>query len=222
MPSGKAISLNLSRSYGYSNVVTPSDIYTAYPDLWPFSSPFAAYHAANARPLPHPIHTSPTLPSLDAPVLRVAAVFVFNDPRDWGLDAALLTDLCLSHQGLLGTRSPLNGRADKPNHGWMADGQPRIHWSNPDLWFAARWHQPRLGAGGFRAAFHGLWREVSGGAELVEHVGGKPHRAAFAFAERRLLEARAGEGLGGLRRVYMIGGTSSQQTSEFDIAIPLW
>ena len=151
------------------------------------------------------MHTSKSLPTPSAPsTLRIAAIFVFNDPRDWGLDAAVILDLLLSHRGLLGTRSPLNSRADLPNRGYLQDGPPPLYWSNPDLWFAAQWHQPRLGAGGFRAAFDGLWREVTGGAELKARVGGKPHRETFAFAERRLLAARS-DGGKGLSQVYMVG-----------------
>ena len=205
LPSSEAQALKPAHSYGFANVVTPSDIYTAYPDLWPFSAPFASYHASYARPSPLPVHTSKSLPtSFSTPTLRIAAIFVFNDPRDWGLDAALLLDLLLSHRGLLGTRSLLNGRTDLPNRGYLQDGQPQLYWSNPDLWFAAQWHQPRLGAGGFRAAFGGLWREVTGGADLQAKVGGKPHGETFDFAERRLLAAR-GDGSKGLRQVYMVG-----------------
>ena len=202
----------------------PSDIYTASPSIWPFSAPFAAYHAANARPLPRSLYPGPH--HARAPVdshLRVAAVHVYNDPRDWGLDLTLLVDLLLSHRGVLGTLSGLNGRADLPNRGFLQDAQPAVAFSNPDLWWAAAYHLSRLGQGGFKAALEGAWaaatRDAAHGAAPLQgplgkvHMMGKPHTATYAFAERRLRQGRArllGESAGApaataLRRVYMVG-----------------
>lgn len=196
------------RRYGFRNVVLPSDIFTANPSIWPFSKYLSAYHAASS-PQPLPIPISPASPSSS---LKFDAVFVYNDPRDWGLDASLLIDCLLSSKGVLGTLSAKNGKPDLPNRGYLQDGQPHIYFSNPDLWFAAEFGLPRLGQGGFRAAFEGLWRTVSGDASLDRQftVMGKPSQATYDFAERRLIGLQkrlfAGEAPGpDLKRFYMVG-----------------
>ena len=139
---------------------------------------------------------------------------VFNDPRDWALDIQLILDLLLSTDGRIGTFSPKNGDPNLPNRGYQQDGQPHLYFSNPDLFWAASYHLPRLGQGGFRAALEGVFDAVTGGpangVQLWKHVYGKPTRRAFAFADKRLREHRAalqggGDEAGALGNVYMVG-----------------
>ena len=142
-------------------------------------------------------------------------MFVFNDPRDWGLDAQIIKDVLLSQGGVLGTLSEKNGNPDLPNKGYQQDGQPPLYFSNPDLLWAAKYHLPRLGQGGFRAALEGIWAAVTGGekngVELKKTVMGKPHRPTYEFAEKRLIAHRKDllqgheHELGHLKRVYMVG-----------------
>lgn len=181
--------------YGFKNAVTPSDIYNQYPSIWPFSRPLSSYHSAvNSKPLPS-VSSNGTL--------QINSIFVYNDPRDWGLDLALIIDLLLSHRGYLGTLSGKNGLSNLPNKGYQQDDQPPVFFSNPDLWFAADYPLPRLGQGAFRAAVEGVWKDVTGGIELQRHVLGKPHQATYEFAERRLRQL-GGDGAA-LRHVYMVG-----------------
>lgn len=194
--------------YGFKNVVTPGDIFMAYPSIWPFSNHFMDYYKKFARPLPKPIDEAHPEKSL-----KIDAVLVFNDPRDWGLDLQVMIDVLMSSQGILGTTSAKNGRDDLPNRGYQQDGQPPIYFSNPDLWWAAAYHLPRLGQGGFREALEGTWAATTGGAnkgvELIKTIVGKPHQSTYEFAEKQLLRNRSkifhSEHLGPLRRVYMIG-----------------
>lgn len=201
------------RSYGFTNVVSPADIIAAYPDLMPFAR--SSSYATFSRPLPRPPHKP------DSPVknpLKIDAIFIFNDPRDWALDTQLILDLLLSHAGILGTISPLNGNPSLPNRGYQQDGQPPLYFSNPDLFWAAKYHLPRLGQGGFRESLEGIWRAVTGGEEkgvrLQKRMYGKPYRETYAFAERRLLNHRNDlarrsdlkDDLKLLKRVYMVGG----------------
>ncbi|KAI9689128.1 MAG: Haloacid dehalogenase-like hydrolase domain-containing 5 [Bathelium mastoideum] len=201
----------VAEGYGFRSVVTSADIITACPSLWPFASVFRDYYARHARPLPAPID-----PANPRTSLRIAAIFVFADPRDWGLDTTLIVDLLLSSGGVLGTHSACNGDASLPNGGYQQDGQPKLYFSNPDLWWAAGWRQPRLGQGGFREAVEGVWRAATGGhAELQREVWGKPSRGTYEFAEGRLMQHREdilskghegkGEALPPLRTVYMVG-----------------
>lgn len=196
-----------AESYGFTNVLTPADIYTAYPEIMPFSRNFADYHASFARPLPRPINPSDPTNSL-----KIDVTFIFNDPRDWALDVQLVLDILLSHAGILGTYSPLNGRRDLPNRGYQQDSQPPLYFSNPDLLWASAYPLSRLGQGGFHAALQGVWHALTHGATLHSTVIGKPHASTYEFAEDILLEHRQTIwGLSrmaarqGLQRVYMIG-----------------
>lgn len=138
--------------------------------------------------------------------MKIDSIFVYNDPRDWGLDLTLIIDLLLSHRGYIGTLSGKNGLSDLPNKGYQQDGQPPVFFSNPDLWFAADFSLPRLGQGAFRAAVEGVWHDVTGGVKLQKNILGKPNRTTYEFAEKRL--QRLGERRGdktALKNVYMVG-----------------
>ncbi len=169
---------------------------------------FRDYYAQFARPLPRPIH--PSDPSLS---LKIDAIFVYNDPRDWGLDATIILDTLLSSRGVLGTISPLNNDESLPNRGYQQDAQPPLYYSNPDLWWAAKYHLPRLGQGGFRAAFEGLWTAVTGGeglgVQLQKEIVGKPFYKTYEFAEKKLRAHRATlyplDPAESLKTVYMVG-----------------
>ena len=154
-------------------------------------------------------HLSPHLGKED--LLKIDAILVFNDPRDWVLDSQLIVDLLLSQSGYLGSLSPKNGDATLPNNGYQQDGQPPVYFSNPDLFWAAEYHLPRFGQGAFREALEGVWTAITGGEKagviLNKIMIGKPFQKTFDFAEQRLLAHR--EGLHGtghqLQDVYMIG-----------------
>ncbi|KAF2788615.1 cat eye syndrome critical region protein 5 precursor [Melanomma pulvis-pyrius CBS 109.77] len=200
----------VAEKYGFKSVVTPGDILTAYPEVWPFSQQLLSYYKTFSRPLPAPIDSSSPPSSL-----KIDAIFVYNDPRDWGLDTQIILDVLLSEQGILGTYSGKNGQASLPNKGFQQDGQPPLYFSNPDLLWAAKYNLPRLGQGGFREALEGVWAALTGGekngVELKKIVMGKPHRPTYEFAEKRLMAHRKHiigqyDGpLGNLKRVYMVG-----------------
>jgi len=199
-----------AEAYGFQRVVTPGDILVAYPEVWPFSQQLLPYYRTFTRSLPAPI--DPASPSTS---LRIDAIFVYNDPRDWGLDAQIIKDVLLSERGILGTLSTKNGNASLANRGYQQDGQPPLYFSNPDLLWAAKYHLPRLGQGGFREALEGIWAAVTGGrasgVELHKTVMGKPYQPTYEFAEKRLRSHRQHllqpppDALGPLKRVYMVG-----------------
>jgi HAD superfamily hydrolase (TIGR01456 family) len=195
-------------SYGFKNVVTPGDVLIEYPAVWPFSHPFVDYYKSFARPLPKPIDADHPSKSL-----KIDAIFVYNDPRDWGLDATIITDLLLSREGIFGTLSSKNDDPNLPNRGYQQDGQPPLYYSNPDLWWAAKFHLPRLGQGAFRESLEGLWTAITGGEKagvtMNKTVIGKPYQMTYEFAEKKLLAHRqdlfGSPDLPKLKRVYMIG-----------------
>ena len=204
----------VAEKYGFTNVITPGDIFTAYPNIWPFSSNFTSYYSSFARPLPRPINLDAENPETES--LKIDAVMVFNDPRDWGLDCQLLLDVMLSHKGIVGTYSARNGRKDLENHGYQSDGQPPIYFSNPDLLWASAYPLSRLGQGGFREALTGVWKAMTKSASgqeipLKYTVLGKPHKLTYEYAEKILVHGRE-EAFGRdvqerlpLSKVYMIG-----------------
>jgi HAD superfamily hydrolase (TIGR01456 family) len=202
----------VAESYGFQNVITPGDVFVAHPEIWPFSRVFSAYYNGFARPLPRPIN--PTSPSSS---LKIDAVFVFHDPRDWALDTQIILDILLSNSGILGTVSTKNGDKNLPNNGYQQDNQPPLYFSNPDLLWAAGYHLPRLGQGGFQHALEGVWQRLTNGVELKSTVMGKPSSLTYSFAEKRLrsyrrglirqhngAQVRKGE-LPELKKVYMVG-----------------
>ncbi|OJJ56795.1 hypothetical protein ASPSYDRAFT_205586 [Aspergillus sydowii CBS 593.65] len=198
----------VAERYGFRDVVTPGDIFMANPSIWPFSKGFSDYYKTFTKPLSHKGEPNDPIKGL-----KVDAILVFNDPRDWALDAHVIVDLLLSSQGVLGTLSEKNGRSDLPNRGYQQDGQPPLYFSNPDLWWAAAYSLPRLGQGGFREALEGTWSAITGGpskgVELQKTVIGKPSQGTYEFAENQLLRNRARafglETAKPLRNVYMVG-----------------
>lgn len=203
-------------SYGFTNVLTPADLITTFPALWPFATP--QNYESYARPLAgRELSPKEYAPNDARNPVKIDGIFIFNDPRDWALDTQIILDLLLSHRGYLGSLSPKNSNPSLANKGYLQDGQPPLYFSNPDLFWAAAYHLPRLGQGGFREAFEGVWNAVTGGPEkgvhLEKRMFGKPHQGTFAFAEKRLASHRKtllGKGMTkigmeGLKRVYMVG-----------------
>ncbi len=181
----------------------------AYPEIWPFSKAFSEYYKSNSRPLPRSVDPAGT-----PTPLKVDAIFVFNDPRDWALDSQIILDLLLSKQGILGTYSEKNGDPSLPNNGWQQDGQPRLFYSNPDLFWAAAYHLPRIGQGGFQAAFRGLWIATTNKSKLSSTTIGKPFPITYSYAEEVLNQHRLQildsngfdtNGVEPLQRVFMVG-----------------
>ena len=193
-------------SYGFNNVVTPSDLLISNPSLWPFTNPHA--HKQHSRPLPLPMYDDSRKPFDPKKYLRIRSVFVFADPRDWALDTQVLIDVLTSEDGILGTRIlPAEIKANR---------QIPLYFSNPDLLWSSAYPLPRLGQGAFFAAFKGVWDAVTNNTPLQYTTIGKPSQLTFEFAEKRLNERRLEilaannedhqeEAEKGLRQVYMIG-----------------
>ena len=126
-------------------------------------------------------------------LLKFEAIMVFNDSRDWGLDTQVMLDLLFSFKGYYGTRALGNGKG-LPNHGFQQNHQPRLYFTNPDVWWAGAYHLPRLGQGAFMEAFKGAWQAATGRAagevKLHKRVIGKPFEYTYQYAEKLLLELR--------------------------------
>ncbi|RFU34442.1 hypothetical protein B7463_g1883, partial [Scytalidium lignicola] len=197
---------SVAEMYGFKNVVIPGDILMAYPQIWPFNQIFSDYYHKTVRPLPKPVNLQDPANSL-----KFDAIMVFNDPRDWALDSQVILDLLLSKEGILGTYSEKNGNPNLPNNGWQQDNQPKLYFSNPDVYWATSYHLPRLGQGGFQAAIQGIWDATTDHAELARTVIGKPYSHTYEYAEQVLNKHRAqllgvsGRKVSPLKRVFMVG-----------------
>lgn len=213
----------IAKGYGFKSVVTPGDILKAHPEIFPFDPLHEFYDKQEILPLPRPIHDSskPHVKLKDC--LKIDAILVFNDPRDWAVDIQLIVDLLLSHRGYLGTYSPMNGDPSFPTpNKWQSDGQPALLFSNADLLWSTGYHLGRFGQGAFHLALTHAFRAVTGLSGKHAHQMpkffrfGKPQRTAYLYAQmalskyqRKLMsESRGNTGeppLPLIKKVYMIG-----------------
>lgn len=202
--------------YGFKNVIIPADILAAKPDIYPFNPLLESVHKNTARPLPAPIYEGKESTDGLLNYLKIDAILIFNDPRDWSLDIQIIMDLLLSYRGYLGSYSTINGKEGLPNNGFQQDFQPFLYFSNGDLTWATSHHQPRFGQGAFKAALQGVWYKMTTATDLYSKTFGKPQREVFEYAEealnsRRLEAAVAMDDVKRfkrLQRVYMVGDST--------------
>ena len=207
----------VAHDYGFENAVIPADIYVCDPDIWPFSKARLSYYQSFAKPLPKPLYTEPPTTPLNPQTLKkhlkIDAILVFNDSRDWGLDITLIHDLLLSHHGYLGTRAPTIRDPISPSSSPSVPQQnhkpptspfstaPPLYFSNPDHFWRNSYHLPRFGQGALIAAFRAVLAQ-SGQSSWLDgpdplhsekrpplpemHVMGKPNFAAYHWAEHAM------------------------------------
>lgn len=214
----------IAKGYGFQSVITPADILTAHPEVFPFNPLSEFYSKQEIQPLPKPVWDPKGSNGKMEDCLKIDAILVFNDPRDWAVDIQLITDLLLSHRGYLGTYSKKNGNPSLPlAQRWQSDGQPALVFSNVDLLWSTGYRQPRYGQGAFRAAVRGAFDQViqqtEGGrvekshdvASVRDFHFGKPQPEMYHFAASKLAQHfktmwHTGSGPSPqLRKVYMVG-----------------
>ncbi|KAJ3568445.1 hypothetical protein NP233_g5708 [Leucocoprinus birnbaumii] len=117
-----------------------------------------------------------TAQTFDLGRTRFTAAFVFHDPRDWALDCQVLCDIIQS-DGIVG------GPYINPK---TSSNPVELVFCNPDLLWKSDFPRPRLGQGGFKAAFQGVYQALTG--SQYPHIQfGKPTRETYNFAEEVLL-----------------------------------
>ncbi|KAF5351899.1 hypothetical protein D9756_007478 [Leucocoprinus leucothites] len=181
----------VAQDYGFHQAHTTLDVLASNPSVWPFHS-LTELEKETAK-------------TLDLGRTRFAAAFVFHDPRDWALDCQILCDIIQS-----------GGVVGGPHIDPMKNPDPvELVFCNPDLLWKSDFPRPRLGQGGFKAAFQGVYQALTG--TQYPHIQfGKPTRETYKFAEEVLVDRLGGlYGAYGLPRpnVYMIG-----DNPESDIA----
>lgn len=187
----------LAKDYGFTKVITSSDLVAQWPHIHPFPEMTKDHHAVHG------------IPTGETP--KVAAILVWSSPRDWCLDLQIITDLLLGSHGNLGKKSSYNNSEHLPNWGFLSENQPHLFFSNPDFEWKTQHDEPRFAQGAFRAALKGVWAAATQGrAELAYTVIGKPTKATYTYGEKILMsyndELSAKLGIDRkITQVYMIG-----------------
>ena len=184
----------VAEDYGFKDVVTPGDIIKDNPNTTPF------------RKL--------TLEETDSSrkrnygELKIEAIFVFADSRDWAGDQQIILDLLTSKDGYLGTRSE------------TFDEGPPLFFSHNDIIWSAQHDHTRLGMGALRLSTEAMYKAVTG-KELNTIAFGKPQIGTFQFATRLLQQWRKDtQGIDAPpETVYFVGDTPESDirgTNEFN------
>lgn len=184
----------VAESYGFKDVITPGDIIKDNPDTTPF------------RKLTEREHENSRLRNYGE--VKIEAIFVFADSRDWAGDQQIILDLLMSKGGYLGTRSE------------NFDEGPPVFFSHNDVIWSASHDLTRLGMGALRLSLEAMFKAVTG-KELNTTAFGKPQIGTFEFATRLLRQWRKDtHGIDAPpETVYFVGDTPESDirgTNEFN------
>ncbi|KAF8629173.1 hypothetical protein AX17_005758 [Amanita inopinata Kibby_2008] len=173
----------VAEDYGFQKAYTTLDILAWNPSVWPFHQLSPAERESTK--------------TVDFSQTPISAVFVFHDPRNWGLDVQIVCDILLS-RGVVGAPPT---RSHDPVY------EPvELVFCNPDLLWRSDFEQPRLGQGAFKETLLAVYKALTGVSYPYIQYG-KPTKATYQFAEqtmKNLLEERYGPGERA-PRLYMIG-----------------
>ncbi|QIW95461.1 hypothetical protein AMS68_000979 [Peltaster fructicola] len=149
----------VAEGYGFKDVVTPGDIIKDNPETTPFRT-LTKEEEANSR-------------KRSFTEVKIEAIFVFADSRDWAGDQQIILDLLMSKGGVLGTRSE------------TFDEGPPLFFSHNDVVWSAGHDLTRLGMGALRLSIEAMFKAVTG-KTLNTTAFGKPQMGTFEFATRLL------------------------------------
>ncbi|KAF9652803.1 HAD hydrolase [Thelephora ganbajun] len=199
---------SVANSYGFRKVYTPLDILAWNHAIYPF------YDLTEQEKLTHRTYK-------DLSKVKFHAILVFHDPRNWGLDIQVMCDILRG-----------NGSLAEPTSDSSAN-DVEVIFCNPDLLWKNEWEGPRLGQGGFRKAWEGVWSNVKmGQKDPVVTRFGKPTKETYRFAAEILrevgneldIELRVGsnDDLGKFGRsasnIYMIGDNPESDIAGANLA----
>ncbi|KAJ5960321.1 HAD-superfamily hydrolase subfamily IIA CECR5 [Penicillium vulpinum] len=184
----------VAEGYGFKDVITPGDIIKTRHDTTPF------------RKLTDKEHENSRLLDLDK--VRIEAIFVFADSRDWAGDQQIILDCLMTKDGWLNTRSET-----------FTEGPP-VYFSHTDVVWSTSHEHSRLGMGALRASLEAVYAALTG-KDLNTIAFGKPQIGTYEFATRLLQKWRKDSC--GIDRppstVYFIGDTPESDirgTNEFN------
>ncbi|TVY25052.1 putative CDP-alcohol phosphatidyltransferase class-I family protein [Lachnellula hyalina] len=148
----------VAKEYGFKNIIVPNDIVAAQPTISPLKEFFTAEQKATSNPK-------------DFSKIKINAILVFSDSRDYATDLQIIMDLLQSEDGVLGTmaKDPVSQRIP-------------IYFSQGDLLCPTEHPVPRMSQGTFRIALEAIYKAVTG-VELERVVYGKPELATYKYAD---------------------------------------
>ncbi|KAL4818018.1 HAD-like domain-containing protein [Aspergillus spinulosporus] len=153
----------VAEGYGFKNVVTPGDFIKTHHDTTPF------------RKLTEEEYNNSKV--LDLETLRIDAIFVFADSRDWAGDQQIILDCLMTKNGNMLERSS------------TFDEGPPVFFSHNDVVWSTSHQHSRIGMGALRASLEALYKAVTG-KELTTVAFGKPQLGTYEFATRLLRQWR--------------------------------
>lgn len=157
---------NVAESYGFKNVYTPLDILKWNPAVSP-------YHDLTEE------ETKCCKTDVDFSKIKLDAILVFADSRNWAADQQIILELLLSKNGVMGTESK------------TYDEGPQIYFAHSDFIWATNYKLSRYGMGALQVSIAALYKEHTG-HELKVHRFGKPQAGTFKFANKVLSKWRRG------------------------------
>jgi HAD superfamily hydrolase (TIGR01456 family) len=148
----------VAKAYGFKDIVVPNDIIASQPTISPLKEFFTAEQRATSSPR-------------DFSKVKIDAILVFSDSRDYATDLQIIMDLLQSEDGVLGTRAkdPVSQRIP-------------IYFSQGDLLCPTEHPYPRMSQGTFRIALETIYKSITG-VELERVVYGKPELATYKYAD---------------------------------------
>lgn len=148
----------VAKLYGFKDIVVPNDIVASIPTISPLKEFFTAEQRATSTPR-------------DFSKVKIDAILVFSDSRDYATDLQIIMDLLQSEDGVLGTRAkdPVSQRIP-------------IYFSQGDLLCPTEHPTPRMSQGTFRIALEAIYKSITG-VELERVVYGKPELATYKYAD---------------------------------------
>lgn len=149
----------VAKLYGFKNIIVPNDIIASDRTISPLKEFFTAEQKATSTPR-------------DFSKVKIDAILVFSDSRDYATDLQIIMDLLQSENGYLGTRAK----------NLTPENQMPIYFSQGDLLCPTEHPFPRMSQGTFRIALETIYKSITG-LELERVVYGKPELATYKYAD---------------------------------------
>lgn len=151
----------IAKSYGFKNVFTSTDIMRWNPSVTP-------YYELTEDDLKHCINDE----VYDFSKIKIDAILVFADSRNWAADQQIILELLMSDNGYMGTISK-----DNFNNG------PSIYFAHSDFVWSTNYNLVRYGMGALQVSIAALYKEHTGKEMKVIRFG-KPQKATFEYANK--------------------------------------
>ncbi|KAG7888966.1 hypothetical protein KL925_003729 [Ogataea polymorpha] len=150
----------VAEGYGFKNVYIPLDVMYWNPSVTPYYTLTEEDKKVCKK-------------DVDFSKIKIDAILVFADSRNWAADQQIILELLMSKNGVMGTVSET-----------FEEGPP-IYFAHSDFIWATNYKLSRYGMGALQVSIAALYREHTG-KELKVTRFGKPQRGTFKFAEKVL------------------------------------